>query len=418
MKFATSLVLAAVLAGSSFAAADTLREQVLRDEAKKAGLVPVESLLPGFSPERAEAGRLLFQSKELSLTREVSCQSCHLDEFSSADGIPLAIGTRGKGQGFDRVRHGGEMLSRHTLPFWGRGARGFDTFFWDGRVDASSDSLLSQFGDYAPSEDPLVVAAHLPPVEIREMLRDDDAAEELRTETIQSAQKIYTEIEGRVRADPVLAAALVDAYGFKRNDIRYLHIAESIAAFIRDRFRLQPTRLHRFVFGSGSLTEEEIAGGIIFYGRGRCVACHNGPYFSDLSFHAVPFGQFGYGRNGFGIDYGRFNVTMDPADLYTFRTPPLYNVAQTAPYSHSGAEYELGSAIKAHVDPLGVIALPADIATRAEFYRRLGQWAREPSWGVELDDNDIEKLTAFLHTLSFPDIRGNDTPGPGFPADE
>jgi cytochrome c peroxidase len=248
------------------------------------------------------------------------------------------------------------------------------------------------------------VAAHLPPVEIKEMVRDDHAAELLRTETIESAQQIYGEIERRVQADPVLSAALVRAYGFAREDIRYIHIAESLAAFIRDRFRLHSTRFHEFVFAGGTLSEQEAAGGLIFYGRGHCAACHNGGYFSDFSFHAIPFGQFGRGRNGFGVDYGRYNVTLDPNDLHKFRTPPLYNVAATSPYSHSGFEYDLGNAIRAHVDPLGATPAPMDVPARADFYRRLGQWAKEPSFGVELDEADIENLRAFLGTLSFPDL--------------
>jgi cytochrome c peroxidase len=268
-----------------------------------------------------------------------------------------------------------------------------------------ADDRQRQFGDLAPSDDPLVVAAHLPPVEIKEMVRDDDAAEALRTGTVETARQVYAEIEQRVQADPDLSGALIRAYGFAREDIRYLHVAESLAAFFRDRFRLHSTRFHEFVFGDDTLTEQETAGGIIFYGRGRCAACHNGPYFSDLAFHAIPLGQFGRGRNGFGVDYGRFNVTLDPADLYKFRTPPLYNVAKTAPYSHSGFEFDLGNAIRSHVDPLAAVDVTdLDGASRAEFYRRLARWTQEPVYGVELNDNDIGELMAFLGTLSFPDL--------------
>jgi cytochrome c peroxidase len=407
MRFVTDVIVAvAILLTTGMASADTLRESVLRKAAIKAGLVPVESLVPVFKPERAHAGRLLFESKLLSLTQEISCQNCHLDRFSSADGIPLGIGTRGVGEGIERVRHGGDTLPRNTLPLWGRGALGFDTFFWDGRIDASSGGMLSPFGTEAPSADPLVVTAHLPPVEIREMVRDNESAEALRTETISSAHTIYAEIEKRIREDQILAAVLTRTFGVAREKISFRHIADSIASFIRDRFRLQPTRFEAFVFGNDALNDREIAGGLLFYGRARCVACHNGPYFSDLSFHAVPFSQLGFGRNGFGIDYGRYNVTLDPADLYKFRTPPLHNVSQTGPYSHSGSEYDIGNAIRAHVDPLQIAAVKdMDTGQRAEFYRRLGQWAKEPIFGVELDDSDIADLTAFLETLSFPDVR-------------
>ena len=407
MRFAGSVgAILALLAAAETAAGGSLREQVLRDQAIKAGLVPVEEVMPSFRQALSGAGRLLFASKELSLTREISCQSCHLDSFGSSDGIPVGVGTRGQGEGLDRLQHGGDFLPRRTSPLWGRGALGFDTFFWDGQVDGSGNSVMSAFGDAAPSSDPLVVVAHLPPVEIREMVRDDEDAEALRTETVDSARKVYAIIEERVRSDDALSAALTRAYGFDREDIRYIHVAESIASFIRDRFRLQPTKFHDFVFRDGDLNKQELAGGILFYGRGRCAACHNGPFFSDLSFHAIPFGQLGRGKNGFGIDYGRYNVTRDPADLYKFRTPPLYKVIKTAPYAHSGAAIDLAGAIRAHVDPLGAAQVGGmSAAERAEFYRRLGSWAGEPIFGVELDDQDIRDLAAFVSALAFPDLQ-------------
>ena len=85
------------------------------------------------------------------------------------------------------------------------------------------------------------------------------------------------------------------------------------------------------------------------------MTCHYGPYFSDLKFHVVPFPQLGFGKNGFGVDYGRFNVTFDPKDLYKFRTPPLFNVEKTAPYGHSGSVATIQEAIAAHFDPLRLV---------------------------------------------------------------
>lgn len=159
MRFVTSLLLTSVLLFTSVARADGLRENTVRQAAKDAGLVPVEDVLPDIDEQKAAAGKLLFASKDLSLTREIACQNCHLDRFSSADGIPVGIGTRGVSEGLERMKHGGDMLPRNTLPFWGRGAKGFNTFFWDGRVSLSEGEIISQFGASAPSKDPLVVAA-------------------------------------------------------------------------------------------------------------------------------------------------------------------------------------------------------------------------------------------------------------------
>jgi cytochrome c peroxidase len=359
--------------------------------------------MPDFSPARSAAGRLLFESKKLSLSEEIACKTCHLDRFGSADGIPNAIGTGGRGEGRERLAHGGDILPRNTLPLWGRGSKGFNVLFWDGRVDKSDGrTVRSQFGADPPSNDPLVVAAHLPMVEIREMVPDTPDSNRFKTETIGSAREVYAMLERRIRSDKALSSALADAYRIGPAEITIKHVAESLADFFRDRFRLRETRLHRFVFAEGALSSSELKGGLLFYGKARCFACHNGPFFSDLQFHAIPFGQLGFGRNGFGIDYGRFNVTLDPADRHKFRTPPLFNVARTAPYSHSGATYSLAAAIRAHVDPLAVADVPSMTGPqRVEFYNRMAAWTREPVHQVYLSDEEIADIVSFLATLSF-----------------
>lgn len=50
-----------------------------------------------FDDDKANLGEIFFNSKELSLNGNTSCSSCHLDKFSSADGIPNAIGVGGEG---------------------------------------------------------------------------------------------------------------------------------------------------------------------------------------------------------------------------------------------------------------------------------------------------------------------------------
>jgi len=402
MKSATRLFVTIALICAAPAMAETMREAVLRKAALENGLRSVEESWPEFEPEKAEVGKLLFESELLSLTRNVSCRNCHLDEFGSADGLPLGHGAGGVGKGIERMKSPAGVLSRNALALWGRGGVGFDVFFWDGRVDASSGDIRSQFGTMAPSGDPLVVSVHLPPVEFREMIGESDATEWLRQGDVGAAARVHHEIARRIRETPEIAAPLAAASRIEVGELTYLQIAEAIAAFIRSEFRLRETRFHRFVFEGEPLTERELAGGLLFYGRGQCAVCHTGAYFSDLQFHAIPFAQFGFGFNGFGIDYGRYNFTLDPRDRYAFRTPPLYNVTKTAPYSHSGVEPDLAGAIRAHVDPLAEIDTSRLSALdRAEVYQKIARWSQEPSYAVELSDAEIAELVAFLAALDF-----------------
>jgi cytochrome c peroxidase len=383
-------------------ATDSMRLNVLRRAAIANGFVRSSELAVPVHPARREAGRLIFASPLMSLNGRISCQDCHLDQFGSADGLPNAIGVGGEGSGPARLHSGGQILPRNVLPFWGRGSKGFDTFFWDGRVQKVGAQIISQFGDQAPSSDPMIVAAHLPSVEVREMVTDtQEVRDSLVSEEVGSAARIHGALGRRFASDAAIGPRLASAYGIPRDKLSFAQVSDALAAFIRDNFKVRPTRFERFVYEGGALSKRELAGGILFYGRGRCSACHNGPYFTDLSFHSVAFPQAGFGKNGFGVDEGRFNVTHDVKDRFLFRTPPLYNVSKTAPYSHSGSVTRIEDAIVAHFDPLRLVD-PGKMTTRerADLYARLGTAAREtlPS---ALTDEEVRELTAFLRTLEF-----------------
>lgn len=406
-RFDISRVSAAVLAllGLSLAftdAAANLRTEVLRKAAIAHGVLTHPYAVPELDPDLVDLGRRLFEEPLLSLNSDMSCSVCHLDHFGSTDGLPNAIGVLGVGRGPARAESDGVILPRNVLPLWGRGGRGFDVFFWDGKVELESSGVRSQFGSSAPSDDPLVVAVHLPFVELREMVIDDEIVEaRFRSESVAAAAEVYNILTARIVAVPEYERDISAAFGVSREEIRFLHIAEAIAAFIRHRFALTDTRFTKFLRREGDLAEEEVAGGLLFFGKGRCASCHTGPYFSDFRFHAVPLPQIGFGKNGFGVDYGRFNVTHQPADLYRFRTPPLINITKTAPYGHAGALYDLGAAISAHFDPLGAVDLAKmDAFARHELYKRLLASAPEAAAVGFLDEHEVEAIEAFLSTLA------------------
>ena len=386
---------------ASLAGASPLREQALREAALRAGLEPPDDIQVEVDTAMAGIGETLFASALLSLNGDTSCRTCHLDEFASADGLPNAVGTGGHGEGRERLRKGGDIVPRNTLALWGRGSKGFDTFFWDGKVLKAEDGVVSQFGASVPSDDPLLVAVHLPFVEIREMVvRDEAVRETLERETVGAADAIYAILTERVRTDAEIGPALAAAAGIEPDALEFRHVAMAVAAFIRDEFAVRDTAFHDFVFGEGRLSREELAGGLIFYGKGRCSACHSGPLLSDLDFHAMPFLQAGFGKNGFGVDYGRFNVTRDPDDLYRFRTPPLINVTRTGPWTHSGAIADLALMVRLHVDPLaGYDATWRSERQRREDLARLMAWSRHGIVPEPLSDQEIEEVVAFLGAL-------------------
>jgi cytochrome c peroxidase len=75
-------------------------------------------------------------------------------------------------------------------------------------------------------------------------------------------------------------------------------------------------------------TVQEKQGYALF--RAHCAGCHKEPLFTDDSFRDNGIGA---GPNN---DQGRFVITLNDKDKYTFKVPGLRNISYTAPYMHDG----------------------------------------------------------------------------------
>jgi cytochrome c peroxidase len=127
-----------------------------------------------------------------------------------------------------------------------------------------------------------------------------------------------------------------------------------------------------------ALSADEEAGLWIYEGRGRCWRCHNGPNFSDESFHNT-----GVGVVDGAPEPGRFAITGEEGDQGRFRTPGLRMLTRTAPYMHDGSL--------------------ATLAEVVEFYREGGKANSHLSdrmGPIELTDDEAAQLVAFLEALS------------------
>jgi cytochrome c peroxidase len=94
------------------------------------------------------------------------------------------------------------------------------------------------------------------------------------------------------------------------------------------------TRFDRYEKGDKkALTAQEKRGLVMFISKAACTQCHNGPNFTDSSFHNIGAPQEGPAKE----DVGRFAVTKDPKDKGAFKVPTLRNIEMTAPYMHTGA---------------------------------------------------------------------------------
>ena len=137
----------------------------------------------------------------------------------------------------------------------------------------------------------------------------------------------------------------------------------------------------RYLDGDFAAIDDAAKRGLaLFIGDALCSECHHGPLLSDESFHVT-----GVAQRGLHVpaeDEGRGDGA--------FRTPGLRNVAETAPYLHTGQLATLGDVV--------------------EFYR----WGGDAGGFVgekdrlmlplDLGDDDAADLVAFLESLTGAEV--------------
>lgn len=267
---------------------------------------------------RVELGRKLFFDRRLSFNTTMSCAMCHVpEEGFTSNASKTAVGIEGKS-----LRRNAPTLLNVAWQ---------ERLFHDGR------------------ETSLATQAWMP------LLHPDEMANPSIGYVLQ-----------RIRSLPDYAGRFEDAFAGSGPTMDTLGAA--LAAF-EGTLVAGDSRFDRWRFGGDpqALTALEQAGFGVFSGKGRCTACHlvgaTSALFADGSFHATGAGAgadptpddaivvplapgvhtviTGAALAAFASraepDLGRFEITLDPADRYAFKTPSLRNVARTAPYMHDGS---------------------------------------------------------------------------------
>ena len=357
----------------------------------------------------------MFESKSLSGNRDISCIDCHLDNFHSTDGLPLAIGVGGKGEGVARMQEGhGVLVQRNALSLKGRGDSEFTDLFWDGKVQIDNGRFVSQFGDKLPDkfDSILAVASILPTIERDELIGKKEL---FKTNDIQKAveDKVYysrylavsNAINTRINypeneEDKHLKTVLTNA-DISIKSLNLADIGNLIAFFIENNFPCENSPWDSYLNSNlNALTEDQKAGAMLFYGKGRCASCHTGKYFTDFSYHSIGTPQGGFGPHTRQRDIGRAGVTNRLEDLYLFRTPPLTLVRESPPYGHNGAFDTLREVIIHHFNPIEFYINNPSFYEKDAFITGKLLASRDSILPmIELTDNELDMLIEFLNAL-------------------
>jgi cytochrome c peroxidase len=399
-------------------ASDPTTPALVRELARQRGITRLRRA-PHVRPALVRLGRALMFDPILSGNHDVSCATCHLPAYATGDGRSLSIGAGAHGLGPDRVSPTGAFIPRNAPPAFNLGE--LRHMFWDGRVEVDANgqfhtpagtlprSMTRVFEFGAVSAQPMFPVANAD--EMRGLtgnelapLHDDDFI------------GIWRGLMRRLGAIPEYRRMFEEAYpGVRFENMNFAYASNAIAGFLVSELTLDDAPWDRFLGGNDrALTSEQLEGARTFLTL-KCSICHNGPTLSDDQFHNVAVAQLGPGKaEGMGgrDDFGRMNVTGDPADRYRFRTTPLRNVVLTAPYGHDGAIVSLRAFIEhysqsdvklmqydpSQLEPLlrgTVLANASDIlATRDTLLN-----------GVVLTPAIVDQLVAYMGTLTDPRAR-------------
>jgi cytochrome c peroxidase len=321
-KVSLAVVLAVTFSGVSLQSpADPLMEDAQRL------FKPIPAVVPmvkdnAVTREKIELGRMLFFEPRLSTSGLISCNTCHNLGMGGDDNEETAIG------------HG-----------WAKGARNSPTVlnavfnvtqFWDGRAE----DLKAQ------AKGPIQAGVEM---------------------ANQPERVVKT-----LKSIPEYVARFERAFPGESDPITFDTVAKAIEAF--EAILITPaSRFDQFLEGNPNvLSQKEQQGLRLFMDKG-CAGCHGGVNLGGNGYY--PFGVVQ--RPGAELlpagDKGRFQVTKTATDEYVFRSPPLRNVALTAPYFHSGKVWSLQEAV--------VIMGSSQL-------------------GQELSNDEAEAITAFLLTLT------------------
>ena len=176
----------------------------------------------------------------------------------------------------------------------------------------------------------------------------------------------------QIKGTPGYRDAFAKAFPGESDPITLANMQKAIAVF--EATLITPNGpFDRFLRGkSDALSAKQKAGLGLFMDKG-CAACHNGINVGGGMY--APFGVVE--KPGAELlplaDKGRFMVTKTAGDEYVFKVPTLRNIALTAPYFHTGKAWDLRQAVAV----MGASQL-----------------------GIQLTDDDVDKIAAFLDSLT------------------
>lgn len=419
--------------------------------------------IPSIHDPLSQLGMKLFFSKSLGGEMDSACVTCHHPALGGTDNLSLGVGVEaididvlGAGR---RSIDGGFHVPRNA-PTTFNSALYRESLFWDSRIsqldngirtpDTSVNTADSNAGDSL-----LTAQAKFPVTSVEEMKTE-------RFETGSSNEAVRGHLAARIggynggfdAANELSAnnwsAEFQTAYGSSESPeslVNYNNIAKALASYEASQIFINNPWKNYIDGNNEAISDQAKQGAVLFFtsrenGGGDCSRCHSGDLFSDESHHVVAFPQIGPGKGDGPTsddDFGLERETGNTNDRYKFRTPSLLNSSMTAPYGHAGAYQTLREVIRHYDQPGRALdlfqdnnwcnmisdnanenscntAFPNARTNTQRAQNALDEQPRDDSInGINLNNNEVDALIAFLETLTDPCIQDRSCLAPWIP---
>lgn len=403
----------------------------LRQALSQWGVIPIGPV-PYQAPALVALGQALMFDRILSGNRDISCATCHDPLAHGTDGLSLAIGTGGSGQGPSRTLGASrQFVPRNSPTMLNQGLRPF-YLFWDGRISGHGAGPFTSPPDVRiPTgviTNLLAAQALLPVLNRREMRGERGDVDvfgnpnELAEFSDSQYVDVWRGIMTRLFAIPEYVTMFQAAFPSTHpGTFQIQHVGTAIAAFLTAEFTRTDSPFDRYLArDDAALSVEAKRGALLFFRDAQCATCHNGALLGGERFANVGMPQIGPGTGPeLPLDLGRGGVDpliQNQFYRFNFRVPPLRNVELTAPYMHNGAYATLENVVK-HYDDVPLAMRTYDVSQLAPELRAM--YHGEPSVIADMMNNldfrfrppldltttERAELVAFLRSLTDPAAR-------------
>ena len=241
--------------------------------------------------EMVTLGRMLFYEPRISISQEISCNSCHLLDNYGVDGLQFSLG------------HDGKPVGRNSPTVYNAALH--ISQFWDGRaadVEAQAQGPILASGEMGMPDPDYVLF-------------------------------VLNTIPGY---KPLFEAAFPD----DADPINYDNVGRAIGAF--ERALITPGPFNELLTGNESALNDQEKRGLALFVSTGCTTCHYGEAIGGERYavlgQVTPYPDV--------TDEGRFAITGEEADMHAFKVPSLLNIAETGPYLHNGSITTLEEMVK------------------------------------------------------------------------